>query len=57
MNLDELAAALGMGRALTRRLAREDALPPPIKVIRLVRRMVVSRSAVEYLLAATDGSK
>lgn len=55
MNLDELAQALGLGRTLIRGLARKDELPHPIKVIRVGRRMLVSREAVERLLTTERG--
>ena len=51
-NLPEAAALLGVGRTLAFELARRGAFPTP--VIRLGRRLVVSKSAIERLLA--DGS-
>ena len=47
-SLEELGRRLGIGRSLVYELARRDALPVP--VIRLGRRVVVSRSAVDRLL-------
>lgn len=49
MTIPEVAKALGISRGLAYDLARRDALP--IKVIRLGRRMVLSRRAVEALLS------
>ena len=48
MTIDELAAALGIGRSLAYRLAREDGLPVP--VIRIGQRIVFSRRKLEKLL-------
>jgi len=48
MSIPEFAKALGISRGLAYDLARRDALP--IKVIKLGRRMVLSRSMVEVLL-------
>ena len=50
MTIPEVARALGMSRGLAYDLARRDALPVP--VIKLGRRMVLSRRAVEALLEA-----
>lgn len=50
--LGEVAALLGIGRSTAYELAKRDALPIP--VIRLGRRLVVSRAALDRLLAA-DG--
>ena len=47
--MDEVAAALGVDRGTVYRLAREDRLPVP--VIRVGRRMVVGRAALERVLA------
>ena len=49
MNLSEFAKATGCSRGLIYNLARRDRLP--VKVIRLGRRMVLSRKAVEVLLS------
>lgn len=49
MTIPEVARALGISRGLAYDLARRDALPIP--VIRLGRRMVLSRKAVELLLS------
>lgn len=49
MTIPEVARALGISRGLAYDLARRDALPIP--VIRLGRRMVLSRKAVEALLS------
>lgn len=48
--LGEVAALLGIGRSTVYELAQRDALPVP--VIRLGRRLVVSRAALDRLLAA-----
>ena len=48
MTIPEVAEALGISRGLAYDLARRDALP--VEVIRLGRRMVLSRKAVEALL-------
>jgi len=50
MDLPELAGVLGCSRGSIYNLARQNALPVP--VIRLGRRMVVSRRSVAALLAA-----
>ena len=49
LTIPEVAAALGMGRSTAFALAKRDALPVP--VIRLGRRLVVSRELIERLLA------
>ena len=48
--LGEVAALLGIGRSTAYELAQRDALPVP--VIRLGRRLVVSRAALDRVLAA-----
>ena len=48
-NLGELAARLNISKTLVYDLARVDRLPVP--VIRLGRRLVVSRAAMERVLA------
>lgn len=50
MSIPEFARACSISRALAYDLARRDALPVP--VIRLGRRLVLSRKAVEALLEA-----
>lgn len=50
MSIEEAALRLGIGRAAAYQAAREDRLPVP--VIRIGRRLLVSRAAVEALLAA-----
>ncbi len=50
MSIPEVARVLGISRGLAYELARRDALPVP--VIKLGRRMVLSRKAVEALLKA-----
>ena len=50
MTISEAAEALGISRGLAYALARRDALP--VDVIKLGRRMVLSRKAVEALLGA-----
>jgi len=49
MTIPEVAKALGISRGLAYDLARRDKLPVP--VIKLGRRMVLSRRAVETLLS------
>ena len=49
MSIPEFARACSISRGLAYDLARRDALP--IKVIKLGRRMVLSRKAVELLLS------
>lgn len=48
ITVEEVGKRLGIGRSLVYDLARRDALPVP--VIRLGRRLVVSRVALERLL-------
>jgi len=50
MNIPEFARACSISKALAYDLARRDKLPVP--VIKLGRRMVLSRKAVEALLEA-----
>lgn len=50
VNLDTVARALGVSRPVVYDAARRDALPVP--VIRIGRRMVVSRRALDDLLNA-----
>ena len=47
--IGEVAAAFGIGRSTAYELAHRDALPVP--VIRLGRRLVVSRAALDRVLA------
>ncbi len=54
MSIPEFARACSISRALAYDLARRDALPVP--VIRLGRRMVLSRRAVEALLGSGEVS-
>jgi len=49
MTIKEVAAALGIDRTTAYALAKEDRLPAP--VLRLGRRMVVGRAALERVLA------
>ncbi len=49
MTIPEVAKALGISRGLAYDLARQDKLP--VKVIKLGRRMVLSRRAVSALLS------
>ena len=49
MTIPEFAKVMGVSRNLAYDLARRDALP--VRVIRLGRRMVLSRKAVEQLLS------
>jgi excisionase family DNA binding protein len=51
ITIKEAARVLGISRGLAYQLARQDALPVP--VIKLGRRMVLSRKAVETLLEVT----
>jgi excisionase family DNA binding protein len=51
MSITELASVLGISRSHCFALAARDALPVP--VIRLGRRMVVSRAAVEQVLGVS----
>lgn len=48
LNIEEAGAILGISRPTSYKLARRDEFPVP--VIKLGRRMVVSRDAVENLL-------
>lgn len=48
--IEEVAATLGIARSTAYELAKSDRLPIP--VIRLGRRMVVARAALDRLLAA-----
>ena len=50
MTIPEFARACSISRGLAYELAKRDALPVP--VIKLGRRMVLSRKAVEVLLEA-----
>lgn len=52
MTIPEFARACSISRGLAYDLARRDALPVP--VIRLGRRMVLSRKAVGLLLSGKD---
>lgn len=54
MTIPEAAKALGISRGLAYELAKRDELPVP--VIKLGRRMVLSRRAVEKLLNG-EGNK
>ena len=49
LTIDEVAARLGIDRSTAYRLAKNDCLPVP--VIRLGKRMVISRAALERVLA------
>ena len=49
LTVEEVAARLGISRALAYQLAKADRLPVP--VLRLGRRVVVSRVALEHVLA------
>ena len=49
LTIEEVAAALGIDRSTAYDLAKRDALPAP--VIRLGRRLVVGRAALERVLA------
>ena len=55
MSIPEFASIMGISRGLAYDLARQDALP--VKVIRLGRRMVLSRRAVLDLLEASKQLK
>jgi len=48
LGISSVAKALGISRGLAYQLARRDELP--VKVIKLGKRMVVSRQAIERLL-------
>jgi len=50
ITLDELAPILGVGRTLIRKLAREDRLPHPLRVVRIGRRVLVPVVSVEAFL-------
>jgi predicted DNA-binding transcriptional regulator AlpA len=49
LNIEDAGAMLGISRPTSYKLARADQFPVP--VIRVGRRMVVSRSAIEELLS------
>jgi len=51
MTIPELAKAMGISRGLAYNLAQRDELPVP--VIKLGRRMVVSRKSVDLLLSVS----
>ena len=53
-SLGEVAERLAISRSLAYKLAREDRLPVP--VIRLGRRVVVPRRALERLLTSNDAA-
>ena len=55
MTLPEFAKAVGISRGLAYDLARRDKLMVP--VIKLGKRMVLSRKAVEALLGVGDDNK
>jgi predicted DNA-binding transcriptional regulator AlpA len=52
VNIPDAAKVLGISRAAAYQLARRDELPVP--VVRLGRRLVVSRLALDELLAAKE---
>ena len=52
MSIPEFAKVMGISRGLAYSLAKQDALPIP--VLRLGRRLIVSRRAVEALLDASN---
>lgn len=54
LNIETVAKRLGINRSTAYELARRDELPVP--VIRLGRRMVVSRQALDAVLAAQHRS-
>ncbi|MGC4192907.1 MAG: helix-turn-helix domain-containing protein [Thermomicrobiales bacterium] len=54
LNIEDVARLLGINRSTAYDLARRDSLPVP--VIRLGRRMVVSRRAMETLLGVNVDS-
>ena len=56
MTVEEVADALGIGRTLARRLAREDGFPAPIRVIRIGRRMLIARAAVDAVVGLPPAS-
>jgi len=49
LTIDEVAARLGIDRGTAYRLAKNDCLPVP--VIRLGKRMVIGRAALDRVLA------
>ena len=51
MTIPELAKAMGISRGLAYNLAQRDELP--VQVIKLGRRMVVSRKSVDLLLSVS----
>ena len=53
--IDEAAALLGIGRSTAYELAQSDRLPIP--VIRLGRRTVVSRAALDRVLAGEGATR
>ncbi len=53
MTITEFAAACAISRGLAYDLARRDKLP--VRVIKLGKRMVLSRKAVEALLSGNGG--
>ena len=55
MTVEEAASALGISRSLAYELAKADRLPAP--VIRLGRRLVVSREGLERALAREAASR
>ena len=55
VSIEEAAAALGIGRQLAYRLARENALPVPVLRVGR-RRLLVPRAALMRLLEGTGGS-
>lgn len=54
LTLEEVARRLGVSRSTAYDLAKRDALPVP--VIRLGRRIVVSRAALDLVLAGSHGA-
>jgi len=55
LSIEEAAKRLGIGRGSAYAAARADTLPVP--VIRVGRRMVVSRAAIERLVAGETGAR
>ena len=55
MTIPEVARVLGISRGLAYELAKRDELP--VSVIKLGRRMVLSRRAVEALLSGNGEAK
>lgn len=55
MTIPEFAKAVGISRGLAYELAQRDALPVP--VIKMGRRMVLSRKAVEALLSGNEDKR